>query len=186
MQEFGTSAKIEQETIRAVVLAYAEGKIELIKPKAGKGSGKGLRYAPSFLVAKEDFKGLKIFPYNAESIARFLGWMSGNQVSPRVRNALEALEAYQDQELARLFAECGWTQERIGQKMGKSQNWVSYRLRFGGFLRSITSCDKNESLPANLTEGRFRTSWERTKGTEEERFEITRHHHMVSEGLTGV
>ena len=28
-------------------------------------------------------------------------------------------EAYRDQEMARLFGECGWTQERIAAQMGK-------------------------------------------------------------------
>jgi len=85
MQEWGTNALIEQETIRAVVLAYADGDIELKKPKLGERGGKGLRNAPGFRIVKgADFKGLKNCPkpYNAESIARFLGWMSGDQVAP--------------------------------------------------------------------------------------------------------
>ncbi len=98
MAEFGTSAAVEQETIRAVVLAYAEGKIELKKPPMNDGGLSSLRNAPSFLKAKERFKDVKSLPkpYNAESIARFLGWMSGDQVSPRVRNALAVLEAAEE------------------------------------------------------------------------------------------
>ena len=69
----GASSEVEQETIRAVVVAYAEGRIELEKPKTGERYGKGLRYAPLFQVAKKaDFSGSKICPYNAETIARFL------------------------------------------------------------------------------------------------------------------
>ncbi len=34
--------------------------------------------------------------HKAESIARFPEWMSGKQVSPRVRNALAALEAIEE------------------------------------------------------------------------------------------
>lgn len=37
--EYGHAAAVEQETIRAVVEAYAEGKIELEKPKTGQGTG---------------------------------------------------------------------------------------------------------------------------------------------------
>jgi hypothetical protein len=85
MQEFGTNAQVEQATIRAVVEAYAEGKIELEKPKGeGKDSGlRNVRNAPSFLPARNQFNDLKLVPkpYNAESIARFLGWWSGDQVS---------------------------------------------------------------------------------------------------------
>ncbi len=88
MADFGTNAAIEQETNRAVVLAYAEGKIELEKPSMSRGGASSVRYAPSFCKVGERFKVDKSFPYNAESIARFLGWMSGEQVSPRVRNAL--------------------------------------------------------------------------------------------------
>ncbi|MHC4181514.1 MAG: ParB/RepB/Spo0J family partition protein, partial [Planctomycetota bacterium] len=86
--EYGTSATVEQETIRAVVDAYAAGKIELEAPAVGKKGSKSVRYAPSFRVGhlfNDDKKMAK--PYNAESIARFLGWMTpGGQVSPRVRN----------------------------------------------------------------------------------------------------
>jgi hypothetical protein len=60
-----------------VVQAYAEGKIEL--PKPNDRNGKGLRYAPRFAVSKKQINEHNLFPYNAESIARFLGWMSGDQ-----------------------------------------------------------------------------------------------------------
>ena len=71
----GASSEVEQETIRAVVVAYAEGRIELEKPKPGspKGGGTKLRVAPSFIPtigfteAKTDSK-----IYNAETVARFL------------------------------------------------------------------------------------------------------------------
>ena len=83
-----TSSRIEQETVRAVVYAYADGKIELEKPKTEGTGVKRLRIAPRFIPVI--FKDIKNKPdpkvYNAESIARFLGWMSGKQVSPRVRN----------------------------------------------------------------------------------------------------
>ena len=80
-REYGHSAEVEQETIRAVVVAYAEGKIELGRPKPTRGGLSNIRNAPSFLPAKERFKDLKSLPkpYNAESIARFLGWMIGKQ-----------------------------------------------------------------------------------------------------------
>lgn len=100
MDEYHTSSVIEQETIRAVVLAYSEGKIELPRPKGvDRHNVKGWRLAPAFRVVntKEfDFTDHKIKPYNAESIAKFLGWMSGDQVSPRIRNALLALEAAEE------------------------------------------------------------------------------------------
>lgn len=89
MHEYRTSAEVEQETVRAVVDAYAAGEIELEKP--GSTKARNTRYAPSFRVDFA-FKDDKRKPYNAESIAEFLGWMSGKQVAPCVRNALTALE----------------------------------------------------------------------------------------------
>ncbi len=96
--EYGTSAEVEQETIRAVVEAYADGKIELPKPQQMDGGLSSIRNAPSFLRASKRFNNLKSLPkpYNATSIAKFLGWMCGKQVSPRVRNALAALEAIEE------------------------------------------------------------------------------------------
>ena len=61
-----------------MVQAYADGKIELEKPKAGaKGGGNKLRLAPSFRQthAFNEAKSVpNAKPYNAESIAKFLGW----------------------------------------------------------------------------------------------------------------
>jgi hypothetical protein len=71
--------------------------------------------------------------------------------------------AYRDQEVARLFEECGWTQERIAQRMGKRKAWVSNRLIFGRYLAFRTSGSN-----ANLTERRFRDHWKQTKGREKD------------------
>lgn len=88
MEEWGTSATVEHETIRAVVEAFGEGKIEL--PKVKQTNPEKLRYAPSFImgrpVARPDGA------YTAESIAKYIGWIdrSGN-ASKKVSNALDAL-----------------------------------------------------------------------------------------------
>jgi hypothetical protein len=77
-----------------------------------------------------------------------------------------------EQELARLFYRSGWTQEALAKKEGKSQRWVSYALLFGRFLDFSTS-GANGPIPANLTERRFRSFWERTdkeEGNERIRF----------------
>jgi hypothetical protein len=70
--------------------------------------------------------------------------------------------AKRDQALAALFHRSGWTQEELARKEEKTQPWVVYRLRFGRFLNFITTVIKTESLPANLTERRFRALWEQT------------------------
>jgi len=87
----------------------------------------------------------------------------------------EGAEAYRDQEVSRLFVECGWTQEAVGKRMGQSVSWVCRRLLLGRFLSFLTTGQKTTSL-TNLTERRFRTVWQAThkdrhpKETEEERF----------------
>ncbi len=68
----------------------------------------------------------------------------------------ERADAYRDQEMARLFVECGWTQERIAEKVGKSKMSVSRRLVFGRFLDFVTHGLQTQKPPENLTERRFR------------------------------
>lgn len=75
-----------------------------------------------------------------------------------------------DQQLAALFIRSGWTQERLAEKEGKTQQWVAYRLRFGRFLTFTTTVVNADSQPKNLTEGRFRNYWSRTEGNERQRF----------------
>jgi len=88
MEEWGTSAAIEQETVRAVVEAYAEGKIGLAKPEGRTD----LRYAPSF-VAGEHKRVTAEFPYTAQTVAKFLGWMQpSGKAQAKVGYALGALE----------------------------------------------------------------------------------------------
>jgi hypothetical protein len=87
----------------------------------------------------------------------------------------EGATAYRDQEMARLFEECDWGQEKIAARMGKRKSWVSYRLKFGAFLGFSTSGGKHPSWLMNLTERRFREHWKRTKGREAERFAQVAH-----------
>lgn len=77
----------------------------------------------------------------------------------------DGAEALLDQALARLFDRCGWTQERIAKKVGKSQQWVHKRLVFGRFLLFTTSGSKSQFPTEKLTERRFRDFWGRTRAT---------------------
>jgi len=83
MQEWGTSATIEIETVRAVVSAYAEGKISLPAPETSNTSA--VRHAPSFQLGNgETSPG---YPYTASTIAPFIGW-----TTDKVKDTLAALE----------------------------------------------------------------------------------------------
>jgi hypothetical protein len=79
------------------------------------------------------------------------------------------MAAKRDQAMALLFARSNWTQEELAEKEGKSQRWMSYRLRFGQFLAFSTTVLTAEKLPTNLTEGRFRGFWEQTDKADNDR-----------------
>src|SRR5262252_1711227 len=91
MEEWGTSAMVEQETVRAVVEAYADGLIEL--PKLARSAhAAGLRYAPSFVPERRSTDNGDR-PYTVIQIAQFLGWLkpSGRE-QDKVGDALAALQ----------------------------------------------------------------------------------------------
>jgi hypothetical protein len=71
----------------------------------------------------------------------------------------EGTDAYRDQEMARLFEKCKWSQERIAEHVGKRQKWVSNRLLLGRFLTFRTTGSKTEFPAETLTERRFGKRW---------------------------
>lgn len=74
-----------------------------------------------------------------------------------------------EQALAQLFWRSGWRQEELAIKEGKSQDWVSKRLRFGRFLTFIDNKSENKADSFILSEWAFRRYWERTDGSNERR-----------------
>lgn len=89
MEEWGTSVVVEHETIRAVVEAYAEGRIELpgLPPKLSESQ---LRHAPSFAPGSPPAAGG--LPYTAQMIADFIGWLKPDgRPQDKVFDALTAL-----------------------------------------------------------------------------------------------
>jgi ParB-like nuclease domain len=94
MEEWGTSAAIEHETVRAVVEAYAEGKIELPAPEGRAG----VRYAPSFVAGQHKLPGADDSkPYTVRSIAEFLGWLdTSGKPQDKVGYSLGALELIEE------------------------------------------------------------------------------------------
>jgi hypothetical protein len=100
MEEWSSSPAVEQETVRAVVLAYAEGKIELDNPdKAERQRPDRVRYAPYFTPGSSH--PACELPYTPETIANFLGWvLKGDDEKTRpktcVHTALTALQAEEE------------------------------------------------------------------------------------------
>src|SRR5262245_30816820 len=87
----------------------------------------------------------------------------------------EKADSYRDQNLAKLFAESDWSQEKLAAhlaaKWGKevSREYLSNKLRFGRFLLFFGATGTEDGapaaswkLPANLTERAFRKHWEAT------------------------
>ena len=97
MEEWGSSAWVEMETVAAAVQGYADGRLTL--PAPNRRPGTELRYAPSFRPISStnagDAEGAK--PYNAQTVAVFLGWVEPNgQSQLKVRTALAALELIEE------------------------------------------------------------------------------------------
>ncbi len=96
------------------------------------------------------------------------------QIESEYAGAREGADAARDQEVARLFVECGWTQVRIAERMGWSEGKVSRQLVFGRFIRFLPSGQESKSPAKPLTERRFRNACSRAgklrKETEAERF----------------
>jgi hypothetical protein len=88
--EWGSSSLIEQETIRTIVKAFGEGKIELPEAKHRDGTGGGaVRTAPSFVVGlNPERSGLS---YTAGSISKFLGGEKAGWPDRKIETILATL-----------------------------------------------------------------------------------------------
>jgi hypothetical protein len=107
MQEWASSAIVVQETVRAAILAYAEGKIRLVPegepPVPSNAKKSDIRYAPYFvpgrMVSEDNPPGI-ILPYTGGTLARFLGWQikQGEHGLRPDKNLLAALKALEEAE----------------------------------------------------------------------------------------
>lgn len=96
MEEWGTSASVEHETIRAVVEAYAEGLIHLPAPHPSTAKTQ-IRHAPSFIAGGEPPRAHRVVAYNAQTIGDFIGWVEpGGKPLKKVSDALAALDFIED------------------------------------------------------------------------------------------
>lgn len=84
MEEWGSDADVEQETVRAIVKGYADGRIDLgnLPAKTAKAS---VRHAPYFVAGYVPDSGGE-HPYTTEMLMNFLGWKEF-----RVVTALQSL-----------------------------------------------------------------------------------------------
>lgn len=88
------------------------------------------------------------------------------QIEQETARRQELADAYKDQAMALLFLESNWTQERLAKRMGKKRVWVDRHLRLGRFLNWLDPTGiKTEKPPESLTERRFRSCWEKTRGS---------------------
>ena len=84
MEEWGSDADVEQETVRAIVKGYADGRIDL-GPMKKDTPKTAIRYAPAFSIG-DVREAPTERPYTAEMLVKFLGW---NEY--RVKTALQSL-----------------------------------------------------------------------------------------------
>jgi hypothetical protein len=102
MQEWGTSAAVEMETVRVVVEACGAGRISLEHPGPNTDPA-SWRHAPSFRQGPPtaQWEVLPPVPYTARTVAQFLGWLrpTGDPQN-RVLDALGALELIEAEILA--------------------------------------------------------------------------------------
>ncbi len=89
MEEWGSDAWIDLETVRSTVEAYAEGKIDLEAPKDLNPNQR--RFAPSFVQGRRPSPE-RAYPYTSGTISRFLGWVTDSgRPKEKTRYALQAL-----------------------------------------------------------------------------------------------
>ena len=92
MEEWAHSAIIEQETVRAIVEAYGDGRIKL--PAVKKGTTRGtIRIAPSFKAGPDGEDSPRgETSYTADTLSKFLGWKES-----KVEDVLISLAAIEDE-----------------------------------------------------------------------------------------
>lgn len=92
MEEWGSDAWIDLETVRSTVEAYADGRIQLEDPRKPGVNKSSLRWAPSFVQGEPGRSGGQA-PYTARTVASFLGWMKpSGRAQEKVKQTLSALE----------------------------------------------------------------------------------------------
>jgi len=85
LEEWGTSAYIEAQTVESTIRAYGNGEIELPEPES-KTNEKHIRYAQ---------KSILEHPYTKQTVAKFLGWLNPQGLANHACNvAFEMIDAF--------------------------------------------------------------------------------------------
>lgn len=96
MEEWSGNMWVEMETVKVIVTAYAEGKIELSPPDSNTGE-LFLRYAPSFITGTCPRAWAGDFPYTAKTVAEFMGRLKADgRAKSRIIDILSALELIEE------------------------------------------------------------------------------------------
>ena len=129
MEQWGRDFSVQMETVRAVVEAYGDGKIELPAP-APKATH--VRIAPHFKklsIGGPMDKAAK--PYTAKSVAQFLGWTQpSGQPNDKTKCALGALELIEESILkdddfrGLSTAQAKAVVKETGDQVQKGKRWV--------------------------------------------------------------
>ena len=90
LETWDNSASVDQESLRAVVEAYAAGRIELPQPGGGHSQ---CRFAPSFCRG-ETANSNRRSPYSAATLSEYLGWKGS-----KAENTISALELIEEEML---------------------------------------------------------------------------------------
>ena len=158
--EWGSSSLIEQETIRTIVKALGEGKIELPLPRAtGGGDGK-LRYAPSFqsvgAISERPEMG-----YTAATISNFLGGEKAGWPDHKIETILATLAVVEkglieESDLAGLTTgqagQVAIQARRVEKETGKAGLAKAIGKRLAHGMRSATGRPGRGSPPKGQTQ----------------------------------
>lgn len=139
MEEWGTNALVEQETIRSIVEALGEGRISL--PACGKGAG-WIRIAPSFTPVPKETSGRPEVFYSAATLAKFtkkpegrieaiLNTLAAIEKGLVEQEAFEGLSTYQAEAVASQA-------RRVEKETGDTGLAKAIGSRLGSGMRSAT------------------------------------------------
>lgn len=95
LEQWGASATVEQETVRAAVAGLAEGKLKRVPEVPAKTPKNTIRTAPFFCIGEwvnvsAQRRNIERFKYTGDTIATYLGWNLD-----KVTRILRVLEAHE-------------------------------------------------------------------------------------------